>query len=322
MNTKPILIVSGEPYSVLFEILFKSLGKYKPKNPLILVGSKRLMQDQITELKLSKKISINFIKQNYKISDLKKNSINIIDVNFKYTRCFDKISKKSKKYIENCFEIALKLCKLNKISGFINGPISKPHFLNNKFLGITEYLADKTLSKNYVMLIYNKKISVAPITTHLPLSKVSRSIKKKDIISKVRLIKEFYKKQFKIDPSIGITGLNPHNENIYQISEEEKIIKPAIRFLKKRYNNVDGPFPADSLFMKKNLKKFDVIVGMYHDQVLTPIKALYNFEPINITLGLPFLRISPDHGTNNQMIGKNKSNPLSLIKAIKFLDQN
>ena len=83
---------------------------------------------------------------------------------------------------------------------------------------------------------------------------------------------------------------------------------------------MSGPYPADSLFMKNNIKKFDVMVGMYHDQVLTPIKTIYNFDAINITLGLPFLRISPDHGTNNNMIGKNKSDPQSLIAAIKFLD--
>ena len=83
---------------------------------------------------------------------------------------------------------------------------------------------------------------------------------------------------------------------------------------------MSGPYPADSLFMKNNIKKFDVIIGMYHDQVLTPIKTIYNFDAINITLGLPFIRISPDHGTNNSMIGKNKSDPQSLISAIKFLD--
>ena len=93
-----------------------------------------------------------------------------------------------------------------------------------------------------------------------------------------------------------------------------------MKFLRKKYTNVSGPYPADSLFMKNNIDKFDVIIGMYHDQVLTPMKTIYNFDAINITLGLPFIRISPDHGTNQKMIGKNKSNPQSLISAIKFLD--
>jgi 4-hydroxythreonine-4-phosphate dehydrogenase len=85
---------------------------------------------------------------------------------------------------------------------------------------------------------------------------------------------------------------------------------------------VSGPYPADTIFLKNNRKKFDVVVGMYHDQVLTPLKTLYEYDAINITLGLPFIRISPDHGPNETMLGKNLSNPLSLLKAIKFLDKN
>ena len=104
-------------------------------------------------------------------------------------------------------------------------------------------------------------------------------------------------------------------------NEDEKIIKPSIKYLKKKYN-VSGPYPADTIFLKNNRKNFDVIVGMYHDQVLTPIKTLYEYDAINITLGLPFIRISPDHGPNETMLGKNLSNPLSLLRAIKFLDRN
>ena len=117
-------------------------------------------------------------------------------------------------------------------------------------------------------------------------------------------------------------GLNPHCESIDKFNEDEKVIKPVVSILKKKRYNISGPFPADTIFMIKNRKKFDVIIGMYHDQVLTPLKTLYEFDAINITLGLPFLRISPDHGPNEKMIGKNLSNPLSLIKAIKFLDKN
>ena len=108
----------------------------------------------------------------------------------------------------------------------------------------------------------------------------------------------------------------------WQKSEENKIIIPAIKEIKKIIPNISGPYPADSLFMKNNIKKFDAVIGMYHDQVLTPIKSIYNFDAINITLGLPFIRISPDHGTNGLMAGKNKSNPTSLLKAIQFLDKN
>ena len=170
------------------------------------------------------------------------------------------------------------------------------------------------------MLIFNKKLSVSPITTHVPLKDVPKLVTKRKIIENVSLIKQFYKRYYKKNVAIGITGLNPHCESNFINSEDDKIIRPAIKGLSKKYSKVLGPFPADSLFMKNNIKKFDSIVGMYHDQVLTPLKSIHNFDAINITLGLPFLRISPDHGPNNTMIKKNKSNPKSLLMAIKFLD--
>ena len=119
----------------------------------------------------------------------------------------------------------------------------------------------------------------------------------------------------------GILGLNPHCETIDKYSEEEKIIIPSIKYLKKKGINVDGPFSADTFFLKKNLNKYNLVLGMYHDQVLTPIKTIYNFEAINITIGLPFLRISPDHGPNTDMIGKNISDPSSFFYAMKFANK-
>ena len=114
--------------------------------------------------------------------------------------------------------------------------------------------------------------------------------------------------------------MNPHCETNDLFDEDQKILKPAIKHLSKLRYKVSGPFAADTIFLKDNVKKFDVIFGMYHDQVLTPIKTLFEYDAINITLGLPFIRISPDHGPNEKMLGKNLSNPLSLIKAIMFLD--
>ena len=171
------------------------------------------------------------------------------------------------------------------------------------------------------MLIYNKRLSVSPITTHIPLKDVYKHITKEKIINHVKLIKDFYTKRLKINPKIAITGLNTHCESNYKSSEEEKIIKPAIKALLQRKYRVSGPFAADTIFMKEQSKKYDVIIGMYHDQVLTPIKTLFGFNAINITLGLSFVRLSPDHGPNISMLGKNLSNPKSLIEALKFLDK-
>ena len=109
-------------------------------------------------------------------------------------------------------------------------------------------------------------------------------------------------------------------ESVDKFNEDEKIIKPIVKKLFKQNFKITGPHSADTIFLKKNRVKFNVIIGMYHDQVITPLKTLYEYDAINITLGLPFVRISPDHGPNEKMLGKNLSNPKSLIKAINFLD--
>ena len=320
MICNPIIIAAGEPNSIFLEIFFKSIEKKKFKSPLIIISSKKLLLEQMKKLGFN--YEINTIDKNFKeFKRLNNKKINLINVNYEFNKCFDKISDNSNNYINETFNIALYILNKNKFSKFINGPISKKHFLKGKNLGITEYLAEKTKKKNKVaMLIFNKKLSISPITTHLALKDVHKHISKQKIYTHIKLITEFYKKNFKKNPKIAITGLNPHCESNFRNCEESAIIIPAIKNLKKKKFNIEGPFPADTIFMKNNLKKFDIIVGMYHDQVLTPMKALFGFDAINITLGLPFVRVSPDHGPNSSMLGKNLSDPKSLIEALKFLD--
>ena len=311
MSINNLLIVTAEPKSVFLEILFKYLNsnnKLIKKKRLVLVGNKKI---------IDKEAKINNYKQKiYQIYDFGsavKDKLNIIDVEIK--------KKNYKKYISECFKKSISIIKKNQDIALINGPVDKKTFLNNKYLGVTEYLAKKTGSKNPVMLIYNKKISVSPITTHLPIKYVSKNINKNKIINNVRLINSFYKKKFKKKPRFAILGLNPHCETVSKISEEKKIIIPAIAKLKREMIFIKGPFSADSFFIKKNLDEYDVVIGMYHDQVLTPFKTLFNFDAINITIGLPFIRVSPDHGPNSKMYLKNKSDPSSIFCAMDFFNK-
>ncbi len=320
MNFKPILIVGGEPNSIFLEIFFKSLKSKKFKNPIILIASKNLLLSQMK--KLNFKFEINLLDyKKLKQEKFTKNKINLINVEYKQPKPFEKISTKSNNYIYNSFKIAFKIIDEGISSKLINGPVSKKTFLKKRFLGITEFIANKYKSKTNAMLIYNKNLSVCPITTHQPIKSISKKINKKIIYEKISLINDFYKTNLGYKPKIAVTGLNPHCESIDNYNEDEKIILPTIKKLKKKYN-VSGPYSADTIFLKNIRKEFDVIVGMYHDQVLTPLKTLFEYDAINITLGLPFIRISPDHGPNEKMLGKNISNPLSLIKAIQFLDKN
>jgi len=321
MNYKPILIVHGEPNSVFLEIFFKSLKYKKFKTPLILICSQKILKFQMKKLnfkmdiKILNPLSLSQIR-------LSNKTINIIDINYNKNLTFQKISKNSNDYIKDCFEVSFKILKSGITNKLINGPISKTSFLNKKFLGITEYLVKKTKVNQNAMLIYNKELSVCPITTHLPLKSVVKNITQKKIIEKIILIDSFYKKNLFFKPKITVLGLNPHCESVDEFNEDEKILKPTIKYLSKKKINVKGPYSADTAFLKKNRENVDVIVGMYHDQVLTPIKTLYEYDAINITLGLPFIRISPDHGPNHKMLGLNKSNPLSLVRAIEFLEKN
>ena len=321
MKYKPILIVAGEPFGVFLEIFFNALKNNNFKKPLVLIVSKNLLIKQMKILNYDFKINL-INEKRINLDKINNKCINIINVDFKFSKPFEKISDRSNDYINECFEKSIYLLNKGFFSGMINGPISKRNFLKMNFLGITEYLAHKTDKKdNVAMLIYNKTLSVCPITTHLPLKDVYKYLSKKKIIKQVELINNFYLSKFKKKPRIAITGLNPHCESNYKSSEENRIIIPSIKYLIKKKYNVRGPFAADTIFMKEQLRKYDVIVGMYHDQVLTPAKTLFGFEAINITLGLPFIRISPDHGPNSSMQGKNLSNPQSLIEALKFLDK-
>ena len=319
MKINPIIIVSGEPKSIFFEILFKTLKLKRIKSPIILVASYKILKLEMKRLNFKRKV--NFIKvddiKNYKFDN---KNLNLIDVNYDYN-LINLNPKKNSIYIKECFKIAFKILESGVSKKFLNGPINKSNFLKKKYPGITEYISEKFKVKKVAMLIYNKEISVCPITTHLPIRIVSKMINQKLIKEKVELINDFFIEKIGYEPKIAVTGLNPHCESILPNNEDNKIISPAIKSLKKKGYNIEGPYPADTIFLKQNRKKFDVIVGMYHDQVLSPIKTLKEYNAINITLGLPFNRVSPDHGPNEKMINKNLSNPLSLIKSIEFLDR-
>ena len=314
MKNKSIVIVNGDPESTFNEILIKTLKNKVLRNinfSIIMVCSEKLFKNELKRLNTR----INF--QKFKGNDsLSKSNIFIIDIPFNHK---DLSVKNKNLYIKKSFDVGLNLIKENSSLALINGPISKSTFLRGKYDGITEYLAYKTRSLNEVMLIFNKELSVSPVTTHIPINKVTDKIKKKIIVNKIISINKFYKKFLGYEPNIAITGLNPHCETFAGKNIEKAEILPAIKILMKKKIKILGPFSADTIFLKKKRKEFDVVVGMYHDQVLTPMKTIFGFDAINITIGLPFVRITPDHGPNYEMFKLNKSKPDSLIQAFNFL---
>ena len=308
-------IILGEPNSINSEILAKSNAH---KSKAVVIGSYNLLKSQLKILKIKKKL-----KRIKRIDDIKKSReiLNVLDIPLKFKNPFSVNPEKSSSYIKKCLILGHQLCLRKKVKGIINCAIDKKNLFKNKNMGITEYLAKKNkVYKSEVMLIYNQNISVVPLTTHIKVREISKYLKKNLLIKKIRSLHKNYLKYFKKKPRIAVLGLNPHNLEFKKNSEEVKTILPVINILKKNYK-IFGPYSSDTIFLKDNLQNFDVIVGMYHDQVLAPFKALFGFDAVNITLGLPYIRMSPDHGTAKDKIKLKVSNPQSLNRCIDVMSR-
>ena len=316
---KKIILVFGDPYSINSEIIFKSWKKLSSsyKKRIYLVANYKLIIGQFK--KLNYKINCTLVDSIYAKQD--SDNLKIININVKFKSPFFLSKANSSKFINQSLTFAHKLALDKNVAGIINCSINK-NLLSNKNIGVTEFLSKKcNLRKNSeIMLIFNKKLSVIPLTTHIDLKKVPSAISTSMIISKILKTRHWFKKNLKIDPKIAVLGLNPHNGEMRKNTEEIKKILPAVQNLKKLKLRIKGPLVADTIFIK-DFKKYDIIVGMYHDQVLGPFKTIFKFDGINITLGLKYLRVSPDHGTAVNLIGKNKANPESLLKCINFISK-
>ena len=318
MNRK-IVLVGGDPNSINSEIIYKCWKKLpnKIKKRIILISNYKLLKDQFKKLNYNIKLSNeqNLFKLN------KSNELKILNIKLDYKDPFKVPLKSAKPFVLKSLDLAHKLALNKQIAGIINCPINK-NLLGNKKIGVTEYLANKCLVKknSEVMIIRNKELMISPITTHLDIRSISNKINKKLIITKINVINSWFKKTFKRQPVIAVLGLNPHNAELRKNSEEKKIIIPAIKNLKKSGLKIDGPLSSDTIFIN-NYKNYDLIIGMYHDQILGPFKALYKFDAINLTLGLKYIRVSPDHGVAVDKIKKKTSSAVSLIKCFDYIDK-
>jgi len=305
----------GDPSGISPEILVKALTSKKiPKKGVayIIYGSKN------TILKTSKDLNIN-LKFNVinSLEEIKKSGfylLNLYDKDFQPGKPSKESGKASVIFLENAVKDVLN----KKTDGIVTLPISKKWIMESgfKYAGHTDYLADVSNTKDYVMALVCKKMKVGLITTHIPIKDVPSKITKDSIISKIKVIDRELKEKFDIkNPSIAVVGLNPHASDGGNIGNEEiEIITPALNQLKEEGINVVGPLSADTAFNR--YKDFDIFVAMYHDQGLIPLKLLCFRKAVNITLGLPFIRTSPDHGTGYDIAGKNLADPSSLIESI------
>ena len=312
----PIAITMGDPSGINSEIILKAFKQINNRkisffiicDPDWIKKSKKIFNINIPINIISKKINI------------KKDKLNILPLKNKILFNLGQPSKKNNKAIFESLNTAINLAKNNKVSGIVTLPIYKKNLMenNSNFIGHTEYLAEKD-GQDSLMILMSKDLKVATITTHIPISKVSKSLTRKKIAAKIEILNKSLINDFNIKkPKIAVSSLNPHSGEEGSIgTEETNTIKPCVNYFKDRGMKIEGPLPADTLFYKKNLNKFDARICMFHDQALIPLKTIDFYGGINFTAGLSFVRTSPDHGTAFNLAGKNRANPKSLIYAIK-----
>ncbi|MCU0652171.1 MAG: 4-hydroxythreonine-4-phosphate dehydrogenase PdxA [Candidatus Omnitrophica bacterium] len=226
-----------------------------------------------------------------------------------------------KHYSVEYLDKALELIRKKEIDCLVTAPISKEaiNLAGFRYSGHTEYLESKTGSRDTVMMLLNKQLKFSLLTRHIPLRNVSQALRQKKLAKVIMLTRESLKKLFLIrSPRIVICGLNPHaSDNGIIGSEENNIIKPAVEKLHRKIHYLNGPVSSDVAIKQAKDGIYDCVIAMYHDQALIPLKLLGDKEGVNLTLGLPFIRTSPLHGTAYDIAGKNCATPDSLIAAIK-----
>ena len=320
---KKILYSPGEPSGIGPDIIIqlcRTTFWTDIKVPILCISDPKLLDKRAADLE--KKITLQKISD---IDELKANKRNVIQVmhisDCKNTK-YGKLYKSNAKYVLDNLKFGIDEALKNKNLALVTGPISKENIIstNKTFSGHTEFIQQKTNSKEVLMLLSSDQLKVALTTTHIPLKNVSKKITKELIISKAITLNKGLKEKFKIkNPIIKLLGLNPHSGEGGKIGKEEvDILIPAVKELRKKKINISYPISADTAFTKKNLKETDAFLGMYHDQVLPVIKALSFGNAINVTLGVPITRTSVDHGVALDIAGSGKADPTSLKEAIKI----
>ena len=319
---KKILYSPGEPSGIGPDIIIqlcKTEFWTDIKIPIVCISDPKLLDKRAADLE--KKITLQKISDIDELKANKRNVLQVIHVSDCKNTKYGKLYKSNAQYVLDNLKFGIDEALKNKNLALVTGPISKENIIsiNNTFSGHTEFIQQKTNSKEVLMLLASDQLKVALTTTHIPLKNVSKKITKELIISKAITLNKGLKEKFKIkNPIIKMLGLNPHSGEGGKIGKEEvDIIIPAVKELRKKKINISYPVSADTAFTKKSLKETDAFLGMYHDQVLPVIKALSFGNAINVTLGVPITRTSVDHGVALDIAGSGKADTSSLKEAIK-----
>ncbi len=334
-NNKPIVVTMGEPSGISSEIIIKAWLKRNEYNipPFILIDD----LNRLNQIKILFNFNVNFhiLKPKENLSEIFNNSIPLIDLRANISLNLGSPDKKNSEFVIQSINKAFELTFEKKASAMLTLPVCKKTLKKAKFNfnGQTEYLSyltnKRTRAKDSEIMILTttkpidrgKNLIVGLITTHLPLGQIHRSLKKELVFNKILSFKNSLSKIWKIrSPKIAITSINPHaGEGGFIGNEEITILKPVLKKFDKLNINIVGPLSGDSCFHKSSRERFDGILCIYHDQGLIPVKTLDFKNSINITGGLPFIRVSPDHGPAFDIAKQNIADINSLIASFHFI---
>ena len=319
LSSLPLILTPGEPAGIGAEITIKSWQA--GQRDICVIESPNRMADLAAKLGISLSICTITHPDQFTASD---ESLHVIPIDWPVTPVFGLPNHRNGKVVVDAISTAAAFCRNGSAAGMVTNPIQKATLYKAgfKYPGHTEFLASVASVEpgGPMMMLASNKLRVVPLTTHIPFQEVPNSISKESIITAVQLLDANLKRFFGLsNPRIAIAGLNPHageNGNIGR--EDQDIIQPAITNLQQSGFEVTGPFPSDTLFHPEARKSYDAVIGMYHDQVLIPIKTIDFFGSVNVTLGLNFIRTSPDHGTGLDIAGSGNARPDSLMAAINL----
>ncbi|HBC0465245.1 TPA: 4-hydroxythreonine-4-phosphate dehydrogenase PdxA [Legionella pneumophila] len=312
----PLLISSGEPAGIGPDLC---LALAETDLPVVILGDLSLLEARASELNLS----IKFLEYGpHQSFEKKAGYLTVWPVPCAVPVISGELNPQNASYVMELLTLGASLCSKGEFSALVTAPVHKANInaAGITFTGHTEFFADFFEVETVVMMLACSQMKVALVTTHLPLRMVSDAISSPLIIRVIQQLHHSLKHDFGIQsPKIKVAGLNPHaGESGYLGREEIEIIAPALNSLKHQGINVSGPLPADTMFIPNHTNSCDAYVAMYHDQGLPVLKYAGFNEAVNITLGLPIIRTSVDHGTALELAGKNKANPGSMLAAVKM----
>ncbi len=317
--SKPLIVLTmGDPGGIGPEVIAKTLKRFKfsSRFQYVIAGSQEPFR--LLNKKTGLKVSAPVIQS---LNQIQKNPVYFWEV-YKGPVKPGKVAAVNAHAAYASLEAAAGTAAAGRAKAIVTAPLNKTsmRLMDPHFTGHTEYLAEISKTKKFAMMFHGPRLKVTLTTIHVPIRKVSGLIKRGLVLEKIELTDQYLKKRLRMKkPRIAVCALNPHGRETG--TEDEAEIRPAVNEARKKGIHAFGPLSADQLFFDAYEGRFDAVVSMYHDQALAPFKMISFRDGVNVTLGLPFVRTSPDHGTAFDIAYQDKADPVSFESALKLAEK-